>query len=454
MKTGISLRAAFAFAAIIPSAFAAACSSPARVSRTDVPAGINKINHVVVIYLENRSFDNLYGEFPGAEGLTQAVSAPKQISSTGEPYETLPQIAGQPYPTTLPNKPFDIALYVPATVITHDLAHKFYHEQAQINGGRMNRFVAVSDAQGQAMGFYHTSILPLAAEAATYTLCDRFFHSAFGSSFLNHQFLIAATAPSFTNAPAALRAVIDSTGALVVDAPVTPDGFAVNTLFSVNSPHPKNAPVSDLVPTQRNPTIGDRLSEKNIGWAWYSGGWDDAVAGTPGGSFQYHHQPFAYFANYADGAPGRAAHLKDESEFVKAARDGMLPPVSFVKPIGYNNEHAGYADVMTGELHTIDLINAVRNGPNWSDTAIIVTYDENGGWWDHVTPPKGDRWGPGTRVPAIVISPYARRGFVDHTPLETTSILAFIEARWGLKPLTARDAKAANLTSAFDFGAP
>ncbi|MEP6618844.1 MAG: alkaline phosphatase family protein [bacterium] len=428
-----------------------ACARINSASRAEVPPGITKINHVVVIYLENRSFDNMYGEFPGADGLDAASHAPRQVSTTGEVYATLPQAAGQPYPTTLENTPFDIAQFVPATVVTHDLVHKFYQEQAQIHGGRMDKFAAVSDAQGQALGFYHTSILPVAAEAANYTLCDRFFHSAFGSSFLNHQFLISAAAPRFTEATPALRALLDSVGGLVRDQPVTPDGFAVNTMYSVNSPHPSTAPATSLVPNQTHETIGDRLTDKDVSWAWYSGGWNDAIAGNPDRFFQYHHQPFAYFAKYADGTPGRALHLKDESDFVAAAVAGTLPAVSFVKPIGYNNEHAGYADIMTGEKHTVQLINAIRNGPNWHDTAIIITYDENGGWWDHVAPPVVDRWGPGTRVPTIVISPYAKRHHVDHTVLETASILAFIEARWGLAPLSTHDAKAANMTSAFDF---
>jgi phospholipase C len=164
-----------------------------------------------------------------------------------------------------------------------------------------------------------------------------------------------------------------------------------------------------------------------------------------GDLYQFHHQPFVYFANYADGTPGRAAHLKDEVDFLAAATAGTLPPVSFVKPDGMDNEHPNYANVLTGELATETLINAVRNGPNWKDTMIIVTYDENGGFWDHVPPPQIDAWGPGTRVPAIVISPLAKQGYVDHTVYDTTSITATIEHRWGLAPLGTRDANAADL---------
>ncbi|HEX9106004.1 MAG TPA: alkaline phosphatase family protein, partial [Longimicrobiales bacterium] len=181
------------------------------------------------------------------------------------------------------------------------------------------------------------------------------------------------------------------------------------------------------------------------------GGWNDAIAGHPDPTFQFHHQAFAYFANYADGTPGRAAHLKDETEFMQAAAAGTLPEVSFVKPLGANNEHPGYTDIISGENHVEQLINAVRNGPNWKDAAIIITYDENGGFWDHVAPPKLDRWGPGTRVPALLVSPFARKGFIDHNSYDTSSILALIEHRWGLQALNARDAAAPDMTGAFDF---
>jgi phospholipase C len=425
-----------------------ACSD----SSTNPSTGdITKVNHVVVIYLENRGFDNTYGEFAGAEGLSAAANAAKQISATGAAYTTLPQVAGQPYPLTLPNAPFDIAQYVPATSITRDLVHRYYQEQQQIDGGKMDKFVQISDAQGLSMGFYHTATLPLAAEAAKYTLADHFFHSAFGGSFLNHQFLIAAAAPTFPAAPASVTAVLDAQGNVVTDGFVTPDGFAVNTAYTVNAPHPATAAANQLVPNQTNPTIGDRLNDAGVNWAWYSGGWTNALAGNPDPLFQYHHQPFAYYAKYADGTALKAAHLKDETDFIAAAQAGTLPAVSFVKPIGANNEHAGYADIMTGEQHTLALINAVRNGPNWKDAVIVITYDENGGFWDHVAPPVKDKWGPGSRVPTLIISPFAKKGFVDKTSYETLSILSFIEKRWNLPALTARDAGAAPLTNAFDF---
>jgi acid phosphatase len=269
---------------------------------------------------------------------------------------------------------------------------------------------------------------------------------------LNAFWLVCACTPRFPDAPAGMIAQLSADGSLLKDGAVTPDGYAVNTVYSVNKPHPATAAASSLLPSQTMPTIGDRLSAKNVSWEWYSGGYADALAGHPDPLFQFHHQPFVYFANYADGTAAKQQHLADETAFLTAARGGSLPAVSFVKPLGEDNEHPGYTDELRGQAHVLDLVNAVKQGPDWKNTAIIVTYDENGGRWDHVAPPRGDRWGPGTRVPTIVISPFAKRGFVDHTQYDTTSILATIEARWGLRPLGARDASARPMLGAFDFG--
>jgi acid phosphatase len=125
--------------------------------------------------------------------------------------------------------------------------------------------------------------------------------------------------------------------------------------------------------------------------------------------------------------------------------------VSFYQPIGAQNEHPGYATLADGERNAADLIGSIVASKSWKHTAVIVTYDENGGFWDHVPPPFVDGWGPGTRVPAIVVSPFARRGYVDHSTYDTTSVLALIEHRYRLAPLSSRDAAAADLTKAFTF---
>jgi phospholipase C len=414
----------------------------------------NKIKHVVVIYLENHSLDNLYGSFPGANGLSQADEKNiVQVDSTGAPYAFLPAIPGtSAFPTNLANTFFNIDQYVPNDQETPDVLHRYYQEQFQIDGGKMDKYALYNTSAGLSQGYYKTSLLPLLDMAQRYTLCDNFFHSAFGGSFLNHMWLIASASPVFPNAPASIVAQFDSTGKLITDGQVTPDGFVVNTSYTVNTPHPATASPTVLVPNQTFPTIGDRLNDKKISWAWYSGGWDSAIAGTPDPTFQFHHQPFAYFANYADGTQAKKDHLKDETEFIAAAKNGTLPSVSFVKPLGINNEHPGYSDVLNGESHAVELINDILNGPDGKDVVIIVTYDENGGFWDHVAPPVIDKkWGPGTRVPGLIISPFAKKGYVDHTQYETVSILSFIEKRWGLKPLSSRDDKANPFENAFDF---
>jgi phospholipase C len=214
------------------------------------------------------------------------------------------------------------------------------------------------------------------------------------------------------------------------------------------------------------------MSDAGVSWAWYSGGWDNA-AGNVGGpgwtngstngvctdphvstadgsypycpdsSFQFHHQPFNYYARDAPGTPDRAAHLKDEVEFLAAAKNGTLPQVSFVKPLGNENEHPGYSSEPNGSDHLVELIKAIESGPQAGNTLIVVTYDEFGGAWDHVSPPglgtdgAHDQYGPGTRIPALFIARSFNRSGVDHTVYDTTSIMATIEHQFGLQPVAA-----------------
>ncbi|WP_074116595.1 alkaline phosphatase family protein [Bradyrhizobium sp. AS23.2] len=424
-------------------------------------AGLERIQHVIVIYQENWSFDGLYGKFPGADGLANAGERIRQIKKDGTPYLTLPQpldtskkppIPDSRFPTDLPVAPYDIAQYVPPHQKVGDIVNRAQQEKRQINGGRMDGFVAWSENGGLAMSYYDATDLPIGRLAQQYTLADRFFHSAFDGSMINHLWLICACTPSWSNAPANLRIQMDAQGIVVKDGSVTPDGYVVHTVYPANRPYPGNIEdPGQLIPLLDLPTIGDRLSEKGISWAWYSGGWKDAVAGHPDALFQFHHQPFNYFAPYAEGKAARTEHLKDTEDFLAALRAGNLPAVVFIKPIGADNEHPGYSDLLRGEQHVASLVNAVQESVFWKDSVIIVTYDEGGGRWDHVPPPPGDRWGPGVRIPAVIISPFAKRGFVDHTTYETVSILKLIETRWNVAPLGSRDAAANNLLNAFDF---
>lgn len=413
--------------------------------------GIKQINHVVVVYMENHSFDNLYGEFKGANGIAEAQKGKfLQVDENGKVYRYLPEIPrNNAFPTNLPNQFFNIDQFVPADKPSPDVTHRFYHNQLQINGGKMDKFALYNESKGLTMGYYHTEKLPLFPFAKKYTLCDNFFQSVFGGSYLNHVYMISAAIPVWPDAPKSLIAEFGPDGKMIKDGVVTPDGYAINHVFSRNKPYPAKSDLSKLLPAQTMPTIGDRLTAKNVSWAWYSEGWDDAVAERKN-NFAYNHEPFLYFANYAEGTEGRQ-HMKDQNDFIKAAKEGTLPSVSFVKPGVGNDEHPGAAAVYASEQSAAKLINEVLNGPNGKDALVILTYDEFGGFFDHVNPPAIDRWGPGSRIPAILIGPFAKKGTVDHTPYETVSILSLIEHRWGIAPLAERDKNANPFRNALVF---
>ena len=477
------------------------CSAPpAPASRT----GLARIEHIVVIYAENRSFDHLYGLFPGADGIANATPAQyTQVDHDGTPLPHLPPVwtaDGKPdprFPAQMANRPFRID----APPISQSLdkvlpspIHAFWQNQEQIDGGRNDRFVAMTTVGSWVMGYFDGSSLKVWQWAREYTLADHFFMGAFGGSFLNHFWLVCACTPTFKDAPDTMHAQLDGQGRLkrkpaspasvlqgpvqVFDGAVTADGYAVNTSQPPYQPsgvppapggNPDLAdPAKHPVPPQTEKTIGDTLSAKGISWAWYAGAWNEALAdgrqepsakraiiynrGAGSPNFQPHHQPFNYFARFAPGTADRAAHIKDGAEFVKAIDAGTLPQVAFYKPPGKLTEHPSYTDVVSGDAHIAELLEHLRRSPQWNGMAIIVTYDENGGFWDHVPPPKGDRWGPGTRIPAIVVSPFARHGYVDHTSYDTTSILKLIARRFELEPLPGVRANAGDLTAAFDFG--
>jgi acid phosphatase len=475
--------------------------------------GLSKIKTIVVIYAENRSFDHLYGLFPGANGIANATAEEKtQIDHDGTPlpYLTIFGNGGRPndrFPT-MPNEPFRIdaaPINISLNQIGPSPIHAFYHNQEQINGGRNNMFAAMSNVGGWTMGHFDGSPLLLWKWAQDYTLADNFFMGAFGGSFLNHQRLICACAPRFPDAPDAMRVQLDPDGKLrkkpgspsakegavevYVDAQggqVTSDGYAVNTTQPPYQPSgiaPEAGGNPDLtdpkgtqtrgapLPPQNSKTIADTLSAKGVSWTWYAGGWNLALADgrqppqekrkiiyTQEGDSPYfvpHHQPFNYFARFAPGTADRAKFLRDGHDFVRDIEGGTLPQVSFYKPVGRLTEHPSFTDVVSGDLHIADLLERLRKSPQWQDMVVIVTYDENGGFWDHVPPPTGpgwgDRFGPGSRIPTLVISPFAKRGYVDHTAYDTTSILKLITRRFGLEPLPGVREKNGDLTASLSL---
>ncbi len=408
-----------------------------------------KIDHIIVIYLENRSFDNLFRGFEGADTSDHPfVPYAPQSDTNGTRYTLLPMGENGVklgLPSMVENQPFALDLYLNHTQLIPDLLHQFYENQLQIHEGLNDRFVAISDQGGLSMGYHDMNKTALWKYAKKYTLCDHFFMGAFGGSFLNHQWLVAGQVPYIGEDSNLSRYELDQEGNVLRNGILTPDGYAVNTVQPHNPPYKKKySDPSRRLPLLTYDTIGDRLSDANVSWGWYSGGFDAMLKGEGKKvKYQYHHNPFLYFVQYAQGEKGRE-HLKDENAFFHAIKKGTLPHVAFFKPAAIDNQHPGYGSIHAADKKVDHVIKAIqKNGKLWKNSVIIITYDENGGLWDHVAPPQGDRWGPGTRIPAIIVSPFAKKGFVDHTVYDTTSILRFIEWKYDLAPLGER--RSANL---------
>ncbi|MBP6337942.1 MAG: acid phosphatase [Vitreoscilla sp.] len=496
-----------AWAALVTTLLLGACATQAPAPGPASDATLQRVKHVVVIYAENHSFDNLYGLFPGANGIADATPEQKlQRDHDGQPLKELVVFGHDGKPDArfarLPNGPFRIdapPVSKRLDEIVPSPTHAFYQNQQQINGGLNDRFAAMSQVGGWVMGHYDGSQLKLWQWAREYTLADHFFMGAFGGSYLNHQYLVCACAPRHASAPDAMRAQLDAKGQLVLkaDSPsanvgaakvanggqVTPDGWSVNT--SQPAYQPSGVPPAlggspdfadplgnerggQTVPPQTARTIGDTLSAKGVAWAWYAGGWNAALAdgrqepiakrqviyaggdGSP--MFQPHHQPFNYHARFAPGTSDRALHLKDGEDFLRDIAAGTLPAVSFYKPAGRFTQHPSYTDLKSGDAHMAAVLEKLRASPQWPDMLIVLTYDENGGYWDHVQPPSGpgwgDRFGPGTRIPALLIGPMVRKAHVDHTPYDTTSILKLLTRRFGLEPLAGVREKVGDLSGA------
>lgn len=463
-------------------------------------AALEQIQNVVVIYAENHSFDNMYGLFPGANGISRATPEQTlQLDHDGKPLKELVVFGsdGKPDPKypRMPNAPFRIdapPVSRPPTQMVPSPTHLFYQNQEQINGGKNNQFAAMSAVGGWTMGHYDGSQFRMWKWAREYTLADNFFMGAFGGSYLNHQYLVCACAPRFDTAPDYMRAKLDANGKLQKRSSspsanegavhlvsgnggqVTPDGYSINTTQPPYQPSGITPPPggdkalanpagvsrgggnAELpLPPQTAKTIGDTLSAKGISWAWFAGGYQRAVAdgmqdaaaprkviytrAPDSPNFQPHHQPFNYFAQFAPGTPARAQHLQDGDLFMRAIDAGTLPQVSFYKPAGVDTQHPSYTDIMTGDNHIANLLDKLKASPQWKNMLVVVTYDENGGYWDHVSPPTAagmaDRFGPGTRIPALLIGPTVKKGYVDSTAMDTGSILKLITRRFGLEPL-------------------
>jgi phospholipase C len=377
-------------------AAALALAAPAPVVAGTAPT--TPIRHVVVLLQENHSFDNYFGTYPGADGLPAGACLPRSFRKAGLGCAKPSHVGGR----AVLGLGTDPALFA-----------------AQLHGGKMDGFVAayrVGRGLGglpNPLGYYDARDIPYIWNlAGQYVLFDRFFSSARGGSVWNHLFAISAA--------------------------------------------PGN-PGADMLPPAGYPdttTIFDRLQQAGIPWRFYVKDYDPAnTIADPrrdARTSQLLQVPLLAMPRFV-----RSAQLKrnivDMRGFFHDAQAGTLPAVSYIAPAGLG-EHPPNA-LVGGQTFVRSIVNELMRSPEWKSTAFILAYDSWGGWYDHVRPPSVDRYGYGFRVPALLVSPYARRGAIDHTTLDFTSILRFIEDNWRLAPLTRRDADAQSIASAFDFSA-
>jgi phospholipase C len=362
------------------------------------PATTTPIEHVVLLMQANHSFDNYFGTYPGADGIPKDTCLPVSTRrpSSGDCV-----------------RPFHLGdRAVP------DLDHPLSVFERQRNGGRMDGFVSAFRQVGaglhpSVMGYYDQRDIPFAWNVArNYVLFDRFFTSASAGTLANHMFWVAG-APGTT-----------------VGEGVPRGGF-------------------------HQPTIFDRLEAKGISWKFYVESYDPGVNYRNAGAGPHRNQPLTVplldFDRFIDD-PKLHSHIVDMDEYFTDLRAGTLPAVSYIVTSGSSERPPG--SIAAGQQTVRSLVGALQASRQWSRAAFLWTYDDWGGWYDHVPPPRVDRSGYGFRVPALLVSPYARKGHVDHTHLDFTSMLKFIEQNWGVEPLASRDKRAHSIASAFDFRAP
>jgi phospholipase C len=386
-----------------PSAAPSTFPTPALQAPTSVagkPAPTRKpvtpIEHFVVLMQENHSFDNYFGTYKGADGIPPGVCMPRKVDD----------------PSAGCVKPFAIrGNAVP------DLAHTTEAHDGQFNGGKMNGFVQATARDGasgtETMGYYDDRDIPYYWNVADeYVLFDRFFTSAAGGSVTNHMYWVTGTSGG------------------------------------VGERIPKNG-WGDL------PTIFDRLEAAGVSWKFYVQNFHPQITyrareiGDKGAQIVW--APLLAYGRYLDD-PRLFSKIVDLKEYFEDVAHGTLPSVAYIVPSGASEHPPG--NIRAGERLVRTLINALTSSSMWSSSAFMWTYDDWGGWYDHVPPPRVDREGYGFRVPTLMVSPYARRGHVDSTTLDFTSILKFIEVNWRVEPLAVRDRRAKTFLGAFDFAKP
>jgi phospholipase C len=384
--------------------------SPQGVDASSFPTR-TPIKHVVFVIKENRTFDNMFGMFPGADGVSVGVDQ------------------GEPRPLT----------HAP-DALPEDIKHCYDCSLQAWNDGKMDGFATISDAADR---YAYTQFAPEDLPnywhwASEYVLGDNFFASAQGPSFPNHLYTIAAQSGGAHDNPTQDLHLLEqrhrSTGLFKAWGCDSLDTAYIEVTDSEGITK-KVPPCFDFL------TEGDLLTRAGIPWSYYA-------------ATQYQN---GYLWSAYDAVEHVRAdptvwqdHIFPVDRFIAQARDGLLAPVTWVTPRFEVSEHPEYS-FCNGENWSTRIVNAIMQGPNWDDTAIFITWDDYGGFYDHVPPPQVDDFGFGIRVPLLVISPYAKRGFVSHELGEFSSILRFIEDNWSLTQLTHRDRDATPMMSAFDF---
>jgi phospholipase C len=287
-----------------------------------------------------------------------------------------------------------------ASPLTHDLRHDWETAHVAMNGGKMDGFVS-AEGSVDTLGYYDRSDLPnYWAYAANFTLCDRFFSSLAGPSLPNHLYTVAA-----------------QSGGVITNMSKPPEGG-----FDF-------------------PTLAELLGNSDVTWRYYEGTKAPKAFGL--------WNPLPAFRTFMNDASLRA-RLVPNLEYFRDLRNGTLPAVAWIIPNMPESEHPPH-DPQVGMWYVTDLVNALMKSPYWPRTVLVLTWDDYGGFYDHVPPPRLDHYGYGPRVPTIVISPYVRRGHIDHTQYDFTSVLRMIEDQFGLPPLASRDRHANSLLRALDL---
>jgi phospholipase C len=372
----------------------------------------SKIQHVVIIFQENRSTDNLF------HGLPDADIADSGFNSKGELIPLTPSSLNVPYDLGHTHGSF-LAMY----------------DQGKMDGADKINCAGVCPPNPQFRYVDPSEVEPYFQLAEQYTFGDRMFQTNQGPSFPAHQFIIAGTsAPSSGSEFFAAENVLGPPASTFSHSGCTGIGQTVLLIGPTGEESQRIAPCFD------HATLMDLLNPKNIDWRYYTTGlsWENTLWTAPDA---IRHLRFG---------PSWSKVIPSSVQVLLDVANDQLPAVSWVIPTGQNSDHAG-VNTGGGPSWVAAVVNAIGNSPYWSNTAIFITWDDWGGWYDHVAPPIYDSYEYGFRVPLIVVSPYAKAHYVSHKTHDFGSILSFIEQNFHLGTLGYADSRADDLSDCFDF---